>query len=156
MKTLRFGICRLSSKASLFALLAPALISTSCSTIDYTPNANLTGDLRGRLRERLLTATFPEVKTLEVQDRFYAYRASGISGHVNFGEVDYIEVYDNEFVFLRAADDAVLDKVRFETEEEAKDFADLVTSLRAQVGAGQIPAGPREADRSTIDSDAIK
>ncbi len=133
---------------SALAVGCPAVVS-------YQPNERLVVDLgveqaRKRLEETLSRSINPRVIDVQVTQEFVNYRFQqpilgpffaqvGVQmaeNRVHFVNVSRAEVFENNVVFLRAANEIVLAQFIFANQEDAKTFADLILSFRAQLPRG--------------------
>ncbi len=133
-----------------------SLLAVGCpAVVPYQPNERLVVNLgveqaRKRLEETLMRSINPRVIDVQVAQEFVNYRYQqpilgpyGIQvgmtmaeNRVYFLNVSRVEVFENNVVFLRAANEIILAQLIFAKQEDAKTFADLILSFRAQVPPG--------------------
>ena len=125
-----------------------SVLSVGCPTaIQYQPNEGIVDTLgvaqaRQRLQEIVARSINPQVTESEVTDDFLQYRfRQAIAGfptgailenRIHFLNVGRMEVFENNLVLIRTAGDIVLAQFIFGNNQDAKMFADLLTSFRAQ------------------------
>ena len=134
---------------SALAVGCPAVVS-------YQPNERLVHDLgveqaRKRLEETLSRSINPRVVDVQVAQEFVHYRYQqpipgwfygvpvGVTmaeNRVHFANVSRVEIFETNVVFLRTANDIILAQLIFANQEDAKTFADLILSFRAQLPRG--------------------
>jgi hypothetical protein len=133
-------------------LCVVSVLSVGCPTsVPYQPNEGLVATLgvapaRQRLREIVARSVNPQVTESEVTDDFLQYRfRQAIAGfptgailenRIHFLNVGRIEVFENNLVIVRTGGDAVLAQFVFGNYQDARMFADLLTSFRAQRARG--------------------
>jgi hypothetical protein len=120
------------------------------AVVPYQPNDRLVDTLgraqtQQRLQEVLLRSLNPRIIDLDIDEETIRYRAptsghvmgyqSGVSSSVetrlDFLHIARCDVHASHVVFVRGADDRPLAHLAFATEQDAKTFADLLLSLRA-------------------------
>src|SRR5262249_30927455 len=133
-------------------LCVVSVLSVSCSTtIPYQPNEGLVATLgvapaRQRLQEIVARSINPQVTESEVTDDFLQYRyRQAIAGfptgaildnRIHFLNVGRVEVFDNNLVIIRTGGEIVLAQFIFGNYQDARMFADLLASFRAQRARG--------------------
>src|SRR5574341_532302 len=143
-------------RATLFKLLPLCCISAlavGCpAVVSYQPNERLVHELgvanaRKRLEETLSRSINPRVIDVQVTREFVNYRYQqpilgpfgaqvGVTmaeNRVHFQNVSRAEIFETNVVFLRAANENILAQVIFANQDDAKTFADLILSFRAQL-----------------------
>ncbi|HSD51363.1 MAG TPA: hypothetical protein VLG48_08145 [Candidatus Methylomirabilis sp.] len=150
------GAPRRVTLLKLLLLCCISALAVGCpAVVSYQPNERLVVDLgveqaRKRLQETLSRSINPRVIEVQVAQEFVNYRYQqpilgpyGIQvgmtmaeNRVHFQNVSRVEVFENNVVFLRAANEVILAQVIFASQEDAKTFADLILSFRAQVHRG--------------------
>src|SRR5262249_21560636 len=85
-----------------------------------------------RMRETLLRSVNPAIQSVDITEDFLRYRLNVAiyEFQLFFGNVSRVEIYDNNFVFIRGHGDQIMAQIFFATAEEAKTFADLLMSFR--------------------------
>lgn len=126
------------------------LVCAGCpSTVPYQPQQGVlaevdTSEARSRLRETLGRAIEPPVLWVDVDDDSVRYRYKDVihgpfgiptgsverTQEVFFVNVRRVELYDNNWVYLYGVDQRLIAKVCFDTERDARSYADLVSSFR--------------------------
>jgi hypothetical protein len=133
---------------SALAVGCPAVVS-------YQPNERLIVDLgveqaRKRLEGTLSRSINPRVIDVQIAQEFMHYRyqqpilgpygiqvgATVAENRVHFLNVSRVEIFETNVVFLRAANEIILAQFIFANQEDAKTFADLILSFRAQLPRG--------------------
>jgi hypothetical protein len=119
-----------------------SVLSVGCPmVVPYQPDEGLVGEIgpkraRQILEETLLRALTPRILDAHVTNKFMHYRyqvgLTSFDARVYFQNVGRVEIFDNNYVFLRTAGEVVLAQILFANDGDAKTFADLVTSFRAQ------------------------
>ncbi len=131
-----------------FILAAALLLTSACApaALEYAPRTDLITELgadeaKARLVKLLSQATAPQVmaKTVEVGDDYYFYQALDIamfgrgfvSKKVYIPEVQSAEITESKGrYYVQLNGTAKLDRIRWSSEHDAKEFADLVLSLK--------------------------
>jgi hypothetical protein len=117
---------------------------------DYQPRDQVLDGLGAPEQERkfseaLTRAVKPRITGVQVDLNRYAYQAevtvhgaygipvgsAGRAVSVYFANVERVDVYENNAVFVVGTNGRVVDKVVFGTPEDARAFADVVASYRA-------------------------
>jgi hypothetical protein len=104
--------------------------------LDYQPNERTLDELgidmaRERLRETLIRAVNPPVQTVELTNESLTYKWHPLAGiQIFFIKLSRVEVYANHVVLLRGAGNEILGTIIYGTDQDAKLFADLITTLR--------------------------
>jgi hypothetical protein len=149
------------------AILAAAaggslLLAWGCvGEVPYRPDDRLaasvgTGEAKQRMSQILKRAREPRITTVRPTDDYVQYFWERLAPETalidplyvaNVAEIHYstvtgVEVYENNWVFVWGPLRENVDKVLFSSQEDARTFADLVTSFRALKGKKEIPAGP--------------
>jgi hypothetical protein len=125
-----------------------SILSAGCpATVSYQPSERAIDELgvsqaRQRLRETLLRAINPQVVEAEVTDEYVHYRfRQAIAGfptgaildnRVHFSNAARVDVHSNNTVIVRTSAQHPIAQVVFGSPEDARQFADLVTSFRAR------------------------
>ena len=123
-------------------------LSVGCPTaVQYQPNEGIVDTLgvapaRQRLQEIVARSINPQVTEAEVTDDFLQYRfrqavagfptGAILENRLHFLNVGRIEVFENNLVIIRTAGNIALAQFIFGNHQDAKMFADLLTSFRAQ------------------------
>lgn len=129
--------------------LAAALAGGCATPIAYRPNVAVVDDLgvseaKRRLSEVLALAIAPRITSVDVTNHAVRYRwhqtvhgPYGIpmgsvphEGQVHFANVGQLQIYTNHWVFIWGPPGHLMDKILFQSHEEARLFADLVMSFR--------------------------
>ena len=133
-------------------LCVVSALSVSCSTaIPYQPNEGLVATLgvapaRQHFQEIVARSVNPQVTESEVTDDFLQYRYRQIiagfptgailDNRIHFLNVGRVEVFENNLVIIRTGGDIVLAQFIFGNYQDARMFADLLASFRAQRARG--------------------
>ncbi len=147
-------------RVNLLKLLLVCCISTlavGCpAVVSYQPNEKVVVDLgveqaRKRLEGTLSRSINPRIIDVQVAQEFVHYRYQqpipgwfygvpvGVTiaeNRVHFLNVSRVEIFETNVVFLRTANDIILAQFIFANQEDAKTFADLILSFRAQLPRG--------------------
>jgi hypothetical protein len=144
------SIHRSLSRALL--LVALALSSSACapSVPPYAANQKVVSELgadaaKDKLKKLLSQATAPQVQapSVEIEGDYYHYQALDIamfgrgfiSKKVRFKEIDHTEVWENKGSwYCKVVGEDKLDQLKWSSESDAKEFADLVMSFKAGGG----------------------
>ena len=130
--------------AVLLALLLVCSVSAfggGCVPIEYKPKEDIIDQLsfeqaKRRLDETLSRSKNPQISSIDLTDDFllYRYRSGRYTAEKRFFflGVDRVEVFNNHVVLVRASNGDVLAVMAFSNDEDAKTFADFVTSFRAR------------------------
>ena len=134
-------------------LCVVSILSVGCPTaMQYQPNEGIVDTLgvaqaKQRLQEIAARSINPQVTETEVTDDFLQYRfRQAIAGfptgailenRIHFLNVGRMEVFENNLVIVRTAGDIVLAQFVFGNNPDAKMFADLLVSFRAQRSRGR-------------------
>jgi len=129
-----------------------SVLSAGCPTaVQYQPNEGIVDTLgvvpaRQRLQEIVARSINPQVTESEVTDDFLQYRfrqavagfptGAILENRIHFLNVGRLEVFENNLVIIRTAGDIALAQFIFGNHQDAKMFADLLTSFRAQRARG--------------------
>ncbi len=133
-----------------------SFLAVGCpAVVPYQPNERVVVDLgvaqaRKRLEETLSRSINPRVIDVQVTQEFVNYRyqqpilgpfgaqvgTTMAENRVHFRNVGRVEIYDTNVVFLRAANENILAQFIFANQDDAKTFADLILSFRAQLPRG--------------------
>jgi hypothetical protein len=132
-------------------LLLSYLCVSCVPTSSYQANEQLVGQLgithaRQSLDEVMARSLNPRVTSVEVTDDFVLYRYQqplhgpwGIQtgtvpgeNRIFFTHIGGVEIYENHLVQVRTAEKRVLGQLVFATDQDARAFADLIMSFRAQ------------------------
>lgn len=100
-----------------------------------------------KLRKILKQAAAPQVtpNSVDVTNEYYFYQALDIamygrgfvSKKVFFKEVDHVEVWESRgHTYVKLVGEKKLDQMKWDSETDAKDFADLVMSFKSGGGGG--------------------
>jgi hypothetical protein len=138
--------------AGLLLLALGGVVNFGCvALLDYRPDEGLVSSLgpeeaKRKFSETLSLAFDPHVTGSEITDDYYRYQwqqniygAYGIpmgsvpgANQVFFNNVEKVEVYQNNKVFVYERGGRLKDQILFSTVDDAKRFADLVMSFRAR------------------------
>ncbi len=98
------------------------------------------------MQEIVARSINPQVTESEVTDDFLQYRfrqavagfptGAILENRIHFLNVGRLEVFENNLVIIRTAGDIALAQFIFGNHQDAKMFADLLTSFRAQRARG--------------------
>jgi hypothetical protein len=101
---------------------------------------------RQRLKEIVLRSINPQMVEVDVTDDYLHYRyrqavagfptGAIIDNRVFFTNVARVEVFENNVVNVRTSANHLIAQVIFGTNEDAKTFADLLSSFRSQRASG--------------------
>lgn len=150
------GASRRGPVLQLLLICCISALAAGCpAVVSYQPNDRLVVDLgveqaRKRLQETLSRSINPRVIEVQVTQEFVNYRYQqpilgpfgaqvGVTmaeNRVHFQNVSRVEVFENNVVFLRAANEIILAQLIFANQDDAKTFADLILSFRAQAPRG--------------------
>lgn len=124
--------------------------SVGCPTaVQYQPHEGIVTTLgvaqaRQRLQEIVSRSINPQVTEAEVTDDFLQYRfrqaiagfptGAVLENRIHFLNVGRMEVFENNLVTVRSGGDIVLAQFIFGHGQDAKMFADLLTSFRRTRG----------------------
>lgn len=133
------------------AFLLGYLCVSCVPTTSYQANEQLVGQLgiertRQNLDEVMARSINPRVTSVEVTDEFVLYRYQqplhgpwGIQtgtipgeNRIFFAHIGGVDIYENHLTQVRTAEKRVLGQLVFATDQDARAFADLLMSLRAQ------------------------
>ncbi len=150
----------LNGRAARFAAAAGMLLlAASCADqVPYTANTGLadslgTEEAKRRLSQVLQRAQTPRVTNVRATDDYVQYFWETLApetaiidplyvanvAEIHYGTVTKVEVYDNNWVFVWGPLREHVDKVLFGTADDARTFADLVSSFRARKDAKAPP-----------------
>jgi hypothetical protein len=140
-------VTRLAGPSSL--LLCVAALAGCPSTVPYKPQGGVLeevdgGEARARLRETTGRAIEPPIVWVQVDDESLRYRyrepVRGPFGiptgskertqEVFYVNVRRVELWDNDWVYMYGVDQRLIAKLCFDSEQDARSFADLLTSFR--------------------------
>ena len=142
-----------SGRVAALMMLALAVGGGCAPTVTYQPRHTLVQELgqdaaQRQLRDVLLRATFPKVTVVSFTEDaviiksqqshlgvFYQTVTQQMEDALYFANVERLELYENNYVFIYYGSDRLQMKIRFPTREDAQTFADLVWSLRAALRA---------------------
>ena len=132
--------------ATLLLVGMLSVLSTGCpAPTSYQPNDRVVSELgversKQRLKEILLRSINPQVVEVEVTDEYFAYRfrqaiagfqtGAVLDNRVFFPNAVYVNVYDNNTVNVLTSNQQVVAQLVFGNNDDARMFADLVTSFR--------------------------
>ncbi len=140
------------------------VLSSGCvAVINYQPQEKLIDEIGfeeggRRLQEVMTRASAPRITSANVAEDFFTYIMqqpilgpygihmgyNPIPMQIFYVNIGRLEIYENHYVFLRAADDSIISQVLFATDQDAKTYADLVMSLRARrLKASASPPAPK-------------
>lgn len=145
-------------KTRWWLLCLTALLALACRppAEPYTADEGIVlglGEAEGleKLRTVLKQATAPQVtpQSVDVTSEYYFYQALDIamygrgfvSKKVYFKEIDRVEMWEsrgNTYVRFLRADDKKIDQLKWSSEIDAKLFADLVMSFKANPGISTV------------------
>ncbi len=118
------------------------------AVIPYQPNDGLIDALglapvQQRLKTTLLRALSPRVDAVDITEDFLSYRLHRTTIYIRvfFESVDWIELFNNHYVFLRGHGRQVIAKILCSNAEDSKMFADLIASFQARFPFSKQGAG---------------
>jgi len=166
------------------AAVSLLLIAGCMSQVSYQPAERVaetagTADAKKRISELLLRAREPHVTSVRPTDDYLQYFWERMApetiinpvyvanvAEIHYSSVSQIEVYDNNWVFVWGPQKESVEKVNFSSQEDARAFADLVSSFRTLAKSsvfpprppqgGGIPAGPVPASVPKGQTDSAK
>src|SRR5262249_3910312 len=128
-----------------------SVLGTGCpSPQQYHPSDRLVRELgeaqaRQQLDEVLSRAVNPHITDVEITDKFLRYRfqqtivgafyqvSTTLSeNRITFANINRVEIYDSHLVFVWHNNRSLMAQIVFASDEDAKLFADLIESFRAQ------------------------
>lgn len=145
----RVRCCDAGSRQAMRLLLCicalNGLMSGCTPTIPYQPNARLVDTLgvaqaKQRLKETTLRSINPQIVDADVTDDFLRYRfrqviaafpTGAIVDHqIAFLNAVHVDVFTNNVVNVRTSANHLIAQLVFGNEQDARTFADLLTSFR--------------------------
>jgi hypothetical protein len=139
-----------TGRRGILAIALPALALGCMQPIQYAPNEGVVQSLgpekaKQELQILMARSVEPQIGMVEAKDESVHYRwnqhamgafyqtiTTSVDTEIFYANLNRIEIYENHNVFIWGPGDSRVDKVRFATAEEAKRFADLLTSFRAR------------------------
>ncbi len=135
------------------AVIIAALLLAGCASAPpYPANTAVVSQMGEeaaleKLKKILKQAAAPQVtpNSVDVTSEYYFYQALDIamygrgfvSKKVFFKEVDHVEVWESRgHTYVKLVGDKKLDQLKWDSETDAKDFADLVMSFKQGGGSG--------------------
>ena len=129
-----------------------SVLSVGCPTaVQYQPREDTVATLgvaqaRQRLQEIVARSINPQVTESEVTDDFLQYRfrqavagfptGAILENRIHFLNIGRIEVFENNLVIIRTGGDIVLAQFIFGNYQDARKYAELLASFRAQRARG--------------------
>ncbi|MBI4602528.1 MAG: hypothetical protein HY721_11265 [Planctomycetes bacterium] len=141
-----------AARASISCALLLAALSAGCSPIAYKANDGLAKEVgveeaKKRLKELVhraqatgggvVTSVDVTDESLKVKSQqstvgvFYQLETRQLENEVYFAALDRVDLYSNNWAYVYASGGRLVLQVLLPTPEEARTFADLVTSLAA-------------------------
>jgi len=128
-----------------------SVLSVGCpAPTAYQPNDRIVNELgversKQRLKEILLRSINPQVVEVEVTDESFAYRfrqavagfqtGAILDNRVFFPNAVYVNVYDNNTVNVLTSNQQLVAQLVFGNNDDARLFADIVTSFRLRMSS---------------------
>jgi len=154
--------------ALMFPLVVALSAAAGCAEEipPYTANQNVVNTMGeeaavDKLRTLLKEAASPQVQahSIDVDREHYYYQAIDlptpgvpygygrgfVTKKVRFADVEYTQVWESRgHWYVRLMGDKGLDKIKWDSQSDAKDFADLIMSFKAGLGGTKLRRRPAE------------